>query len=57
MRLINQYPNYFDIPKRTTTKKPSQNEEENKNYYFVAREKFFQVKPNKIIFIKWRKIK
>jgi len=42
-RIINEFPNFFDIPKRTTTRKPSPNEEENKNFYFVAREKFFQV--------------
>ena len=43
-RIISEFPNFFDIPKRTTTRKPSPNEEENKNYYFVPREKFFQVK-------------
>lgn len=47
MRLISEFPNFFDIPKRTTTKKPSQNEEDNKNFYFVAREKFFQMSKNK----------
>ena len=42
-RLITEFPNSFDIPKRTTTKKPSNDEEYNKNLYFLPREKFFQV--------------
>ena len=42
-RLITDFPNFFDIPKRTTTRKPSANEVENKNFYFVARDRFFQV--------------
>lgn len=46
-RLIAEFPNFFDIPKRTTTRKPSNSEEENKNFYFLPREKFFQVRGNK----------
>ena len=46
-RLITEFSNFFDIPKKTTTRKPGNNEDENKNFYFLAREKFFQMTKNK----------